>query len=278
MASSRRWLVLGLLLIAAASLGHFSGLVDQLRELQRLHDATSGAASAIASEPPARRPRSSETEGRAAPQKEPQHTAAQQQDPPAAGSFKQHLPAVLPFRGPSASLAGSPPAVPDASGVPGDFDAAVYMAHYPDVANSFTGDAADSAAVRRHAITHYQLHGRSERRVHGRLPVTVRYTACGGLMNQQYSHLAALVVAGALGADLIAPQAMVRDSFANYFHTKPALNKLAWRHVPFSSLWDTDGIVRSGRWQLHASPSLASWLICQPIHAAGMIRARNMLD
>ncbi len=54
-------------------------------------------------------------------------------------------------------------------------------------------------------------------KVYKRIPLVVRYTACGGLFNQHYSHVAALSLALALGADVILPAAVKRDSFANYF-------------------------------------------------------------
>jgi hypothetical protein len=263
--ASPRWL-LPLLLIAAVTLGHWSGMLDhhlgRFRDQERLHNATSGSAGAIASDPSARRP--AETDGRAAaaPAEQPLHKAsvehasapaAQQAGPagaPGSGGFKQHLPAVLPFKGLSAVApqAGPAPAAADAGGVPGDFDASLYLAYNPDVASSFkmAGAAADSAALQRHARMHYLLHGRAEQRLYQRVPVAVRYTACGGLMNQHYSHLAAVTIAGALGADLLIPQALVRDSFASYFNTNPARNKLAWRHVPFGTLWDAGTIVRWG--------------------------------
>ena len=55
----------------------------------------------------------------------------------------------------------------------------------------------------------------------------MRYTACGGLINQQYSHIAAFALAEALHAEIVLPPAVMRDSFAHYFRcggaVRPAL-------------------------------------------------------
>jgi hypothetical protein len=44
-------------------------------------------------------------------------------------------------------------------------------------------------------------------------------------MNQHYSHIAALTIAGQLGADVVIPLALQRDSFKNYFSQDPAKNR-----------------------------------------------------
>jgi hypothetical protein len=59
--------------------------------------------------------------------------------------------------------------------------------------------------------------GRAEGRVYKRLRVLLRYTACTGLINQQYSHIAAFSLAAVLGAEIVLPPAAKRDSFAHYF-------------------------------------------------------------
>ena len=62
--------------------------------------------------------------------------------------------------------------------------------------------------------------------VYKRVPLLVRYTACGGLFNQHYSHVAALSLALALGGDVVLPAAVKRDSFANYFSQDPTKNQV----------------------------------------------------
>lgn len=67
------------------------------------------------------------------------------------------------------------------------------------------------------AKQHYLQQGRAEGRPYKRLRVLLRYTACTGLINQHYSHIAAFTLAAALGAELVLPPAVCRDSFAHYF-------------------------------------------------------------
>ena len=40
---------------------------------------------------------------------------------------------------------------------------------------------------------------------------------CAGLINQQYSHIAAFALGAVLGAEIVLPPAAKRDSFAHYF-------------------------------------------------------------
>jgi hypothetical protein len=56
-------------------------------------------------------------------------------------------------------------------------------------------------------------------------PPPCRYTACGGLMNQHYSHVAALTIAMQIGAEVIMPYALKRDSFGKYFNPDPSKNR-----------------------------------------------------
>lgn len=68
--------------------------------------------------------------------------------------------------------------------------------------------------------------------VYKRVPLVLRYTACGGLFNQHYSHLAALALVLALGGDVILPAGVKRDSFAHYFSQDPSKNQVAGRRGP----------------------------------------------
>jgi hypothetical protein len=67
------------------------------------------------------------------------------------------------------------------------------------------------------AKAHYIATGRREGRLYRRVRVLLRYTACTGLINQHYSHIAAFSLAAVLGAELVLPPAVCRDSFAHYF-------------------------------------------------------------
>lgn len=70
-----------------------------------------------------------------------------------------------------------------------------------------------------------------------------RYTACGGLFNQHYSHVSALTLAVKLGADVIIPHAVQRQSFDQYFNQDPTKNQVLWTSAPFSSLYDTEKLM-----------------------------------
>lgn len=121
--------------------------------------------------------------------------------------------------------------VSEESHLPPGFDWRAYLDYNQDV-QSVVEDNAESATA------HYASHGHKEGRIYKRIPVVMRYTACGGLMNQHYSHLAAMTVAASLGADLVLPKALKRGSFNQYFSNDPEKNEVTWSMTPFSSLWD----------------------------------------
>ncbi|KAL4423672.1 hypothetical protein ABPG75_000973 [Micractinium tetrahymenae] len=137
-------------------------------------------------------------------------------------------------------------------GLPADFDAQTYLMYHPDL-RRLGIDTADAAKQ------HYLQQGRAEGRPYRRLRVLLRYTACTGLINQQYSHIAAFALAAALGAELVLPPAVCRDSFAHYFSVYKEKNEVRWSPVPLETLLDVDAIV--AYWQprglvLHRTPSL----------------------
>lgn len=83
------------------------------------------------------------------------------------------------------------------------------------------------------------LHGR-------RYPVRLRYTACTGLVNQQYSHIAAFTLAAALGVhELLLPPAAVRDSFGHVFSIHQAENQMQWFPARPSCLLDVERLQRT---------------------------------
>ncbi len=93
------------------------------------------------------------------------------------------------------------------------------------------------------AKTHYVQHGRKEGRIYHRVRVVLRYIACTGLINQHYSHIAAFSLAAMLGAELVLPPAVMRDSFEHYFSVYKEKNEVQWSPVPLEALLDVDKII-----------------------------------
>jgi hypothetical protein len=83
--------------------------------------------------------------------------------------------------------------------------------------------------------------------LHGhRYPVRLRYTACTGLVNQQYSHIAAFTLAAALGVhEVMLPPAAVRDSFGHVFSIHQAENQMQWFPARPSCLLDVERLQRT---------------------------------
>ena len=79
--------------------------------------------------------------------------------------------------------------------------------------------------------------------------VVLHYTACSGLINQVYSHIAALVLASALRAELILPPALMRNSFASYFSPFKNATEVVWTPTPLSMLLDVDRMIKHWRTQ-----------------------------
>ncbi|KAI7838016.1 hypothetical protein COHA_008197 [Chlorella ohadii] len=131
---------------------------------------------------------------------------------------------------------GGPDEEPLPTGLPPDFDAQVYLLYHPELKQQ----GIDSPAA---AARHYLAKGRAEGRPYKRLRVLLRYTACTGLINQHYSHIAAFTLAAALGAELVLPPAVCRDSFAHYFSVYKEKNEVQWSPVPLDALLDVDGII-----------------------------------
>uniref|UniRef100_A0A1D2A093 O-fucosyltransferase family protein n=1 Tax=Auxenochlorella protothecoides TaxID=3075 RepID=A0A1D2A093_AUXPR len=160
----------------------------------------------------------------------------------AAGADQGPTPRPLP-----ASPAPSPPALP--AGLPEDFDAEAYRAYHPHL---------DLPSARA-AAEHYLAHGREEGLVAHRLRVLLRYTACTGLINQHYSHIAAFSLASVLGAEVVLPPAVCRDSFAHYFSVFKEKNEVQWAPVPLDSLLDVPALIawwKARGIHVHETPAL----------------------
>lgn len=140
-------------------------------------------------------------------------------------------------------------ALPGDARLPTDFDPGAYAAYHPEL-----GLANASAAA-----AHYLAEGRGAGRLAHRLRLVLRYTACTGLINQHYSHVAALSLASALGAEVVLPPAVCRDSFAHYFSVFKEKNEVRWSPVPLSSLLDVPALTEywaARGLHIHATPAL----------------------
>lgn len=137
-------------------------------------------------------------------------------------------------------------------GLPKDFDAQAYLLYHPDLRS--LGVISEESAIQ-----HYLERGKEEGRLYKRIRVLLRYTACTGLINQHYSHIAAFSLAAMLGAELVLPPAVCRDSFAHYFSVFKEKNEVQWSPVPLDSLLDVEGIINYWRPRglvLHKTPQL----------------------
>lgn len=121
-----------------------------------------------------------------------------------------------------------------------DFDWQTYLLYYPDLKQA-------GIDTERKAREHYRAFGRAEGRLHKRLRVLLRYTACTGLINQHYSHIAAFVLSAALQSEIVLPPAVQRDSFGKYFSTRKDENEVSWTPAPLDSLLDVERIIETWR-------------------------------
>ncbi len=67
--------------------------------------------------------------------------------------------------------------------------------------------------------------------------------SAAGLINQLYSHISAISLGVALGAEIVLPPAAVRDSFAHYFSVFKERNEVVWAAAPADTLVDADGLI-----------------------------------
>ncbi|BDA41859.1 hypothetical protein COCOBI_02-6540 [Coccomyxa sp. Obi] len=82
-----------------------------------------------------------------------------------------------------------------------DFDWHTYLLYYPDLKQA-------GIDTQGKAREHYRAFGRAEGRLHKQVRVLLRYTACTGLMNQHYSHIAAFALSAALKLEIVLPPAV----------------------------------------------------------------------
>ncbi len=121
-----------------------------------------------------------------------------------------------------------------------DFDWQTYLLYYPDLKQA-------GIDTEEKARKHYKAFGHGEGRLCKRLRVLLRYTACTGLINQHYSHIAAFVLSAALQSEIVLPPAVQRDSFAKYYSTRKGENEVSWTPAPLESLLDVERIIETWR-------------------------------
>jgi hypothetical protein len=123
----------------------------------------------------------------------------------------------------------------DSVEVPPDFDWKAYLLRYPDLRSG-------SIRTKDAAAWHYTQTGHKEHRSYQKVPILLRYTACQGLFNQMYAHLNALVLAEYLGADVMLPPSVYRESFSKYFSMDLKKNEVKWTPTITGALLDVEAI------------------------------------
>lgn len=141
---------------------------------------------------------------------------------------------------------------PGKPGLPLDFDWQTYLLYNPELQQA--GLTTQSLAEQ-----HYTSQGRAMGLIYKRLRVLLRYTACTGLINQHYSHIAAFSLSAVLGAELVLPPAVKRDSFAHYFSVFKEHNEVKWTPAPLESLLNVDKLIdfwKNRGLTVHRTPGL----------------------
>jgi hypothetical protein len=106
------------------------------------------------------------------------------------------------------------------------------LAYYPEILRGADDDVNEAELAHKH----YREQGYKEQRVYKRLRVLLRYTTCGSLFEQHFSHIAGLTIAATLGADVVVPPYLVRDKI------EAPQQPQQWHAEPFSNVWDVEHI------------------------------------
>ncbi|GAB4813791.1 hypothetical protein N2152v2_000837 [Parachlorella kessleri] len=96
------------------------------------------------------------------------------------------------------------------------------------------------------ALRHYLTVGRHQGRLAAPLDIRLKPIACGGLCNQLYSHIHALIIARALNAStLLLPPALRRRSFGHVYTAPDGKNttSVRWSFSPVEGLLDVERMV-----------------------------------
>lgn len=121
---------------------------------------------------------------------------------------------------------------------PTDFDVAAYLQYNPDVEQAKLPIIKENGTQTKLAHLHFKAFGHAEKRVYSRIPAVVTYVAWGGLCNQIYTHLAAMVIAQHIGADIILPPGLRRRSYADVFTMDKTTSEASYTMTEFSNLFD----------------------------------------
>ena len=142
--------------------------------------------------------------------------------------------------------------------LPDGFDWQAYLKWNPELQS--TGIRSQAAAE-----DHFLTTGVSQTLVYQDYNLTLRYTACGGLMNQHYCHLATLVLAHLCHAKrVIWPPMQERTSFNRRYHTSADKNEQSWLYLDANSLWDIPSIQQS----MQGAPAFSQgWMVLKSVEA-----------
>eukprot|EP01023_Acetabularia_acetabulum_P032553 TRINITY_DN303_c0_g1_i3.p1 TRINITY_DN303_c0_g1~~TRINITY_DN303_c0_g1_i3.p1 ORF type:complete len:523 (+),score=52.65 TRINITY_DN303_c0_g1_i3:247-1815(+) len=117
--------------------------------------------------------------------------------------------------------------------IPRGWDWRVYMQYYPEISLQNNGKF-DSLT----ALQHYNEFGQFNEYIPRKINMVVRYTACSGLVNQQYAHIASISIAVLLGAKLILPPSLQRLTFNSSFTNTP------WKQLPTDHVLDMEYVTQ----------------------------------
>lgn len=123
--------------------------------------------------------------------------------------------------------------------LPSDFDWRAYIKWNPEL-------ELEDITSKDRAEAHFLREGYLEDRVYKDYDLTIRYTACGGLMNQHYSHISALTLAHLSKANRIVwPPMQERESFNKRYHPDVTRNEQGWVYLDATTLWDMESIQKA---------------------------------
>jgi hypothetical protein len=127
----------------------------------------------------------------------------------------------------------------EAPELPPDFDWRAYLKWNPEL-------ELEHITTQEDAEKHYKREGYMKHLVYKDFELTLRYTACGGLMNQHYCHIAALALAHLAHAKrLVWPPMQERKSFHMRYHPDARKNEQEWVYLDATTLWDLPRIQSS---------------------------------